>query len=233
MMEDTQTQSYFIRSCNVWYPDFETKIERREEAFQRESFHAMLALIRYFRSEITRQQFLSQFLADEAPEQSIYETKYSHIRSLCAAYQRKEISDAELDEQILVSFRAKPVDDVFSPPFALWDEVVCLISRLKKKMERLPIYFDGFCWVGYLLGNMPRQVFVEAVGDAASYLCRLQAYGFEYVKEALKETYSKEVSVALRLRKLCIDYKTGSISNDDFDHQVLELAREFCSDIPE
>ena len=232
-MDDTLVQDYFIRSRNVWFPDFETVIERREQRFRRQSFHAMLALIRYFRSEITRQQFLSQFLADEAPERCFDETQYTHIRALCAAYQRKEISAAEFDEQILVSFRAKPVDDVFSPPFELWDEAVCLISRLRKKSERLPFYLDGFGWVGYLLGNVPRQFYVKAVGDAGSYLCQLREYGVDAIKEALKETYSMEVSVALDLRKLCIGYKTGAISNEDFDRQFLQLAREFCADIPE
>ena len=44
MMEDTQAQKYFIRSCNVWFPDFETVIENMERRFRKQSFHALLVL---------------------------------------------------------------------------------------------------------------------------------------------------------------------------------------------
>lgn len=113
------------------------------------------------------------------------------------------------------------------------NEISDLISRLRKKSNRLPFYLDGFGWVGYLLGNVTRQEYVNIVGDTGDHLCRLLAYGTDELKKDLNEKYSMEVSVVLRLRKLCIDYKNGLLLQDDFDDQFLQLAREFCSDIPE
>ena len=233
-MEDTQAQNYFIRSCNVWFPDFETVIENTEPRFWKQSFHALLALLCYFRSEITRKQFLSQFFACEVPKKIFPSDKvlYSQIRLLGSAYQNKEVSNAEFDEQLLLAFRRRPTEDIFSPAFESWDECKRLISKLEKK-RKLPLWFDFVGWLGYLKGNVSRQQYVEVVCSESDYLCQLLSLGTDFVKQELNEKYSMEVSVALHLRKLCIDYKHGLLLPDDFDVQFLLLAKEFCSDIVE
>ena len=230
-----ENSHYFKRSCRVWFPDFENVLERRKQHYQKQSSHPMLALVRYVRSDITRQQFLSLFSPHEMPE-NFFPTDnilYSRIRALCAAYQDRKLSDGEFDEQILIAFRSGPVDDVFSPPYESWDEILRLISRLETKVSRLPFYFDGLGWIGYLKGNAPRQQYVNLTCDSADYLCLLLEYGVDTIKAALRETYATEVSVALRLRTLCMDCRNGSLLPDDFDHRFLELAQEFCRDIPE
>jgi hypothetical protein len=234
-MENVRVLEYFIRSCNVWFPDFEEKIECKEQHYQKRSFHAMLVLLRYFRSEITREAFLFQFFAQDPPEKllSIDKTPYLQIKEFCAAYQNKEISAAEFDEKVLISFRARPLDGVFSPPFELWSDVVCLISRLERKQKCLPIWFDFLGWTGYLKGNVTIQQYLEIAGDSGDYLCQLLDYGTDAVKEELNKTYSKEVAAALHLRKLCIDYKDELLSQEAFDNRFLQLAKDFCWDILE
>jgi len=234
-MEDTLVQEYFIKSRNVWFPDFEKEMERKSLRYQKSSFPSMLALLCYFRSEITRNQFLSQFLTQKAPEKllSIDRRPYLQIKEYCISYQNKEISSAEFDEKILLSFRARPSDDVFSPSFEAWNEVIHLISRLEEKTNRLPFYFDGLGWIGYLMGNVTRQLYVKTVCDTGDHLCQLLAYGTDAVKEDLNDKYSMEVSVALRLRELCMNYKNGSLSSDEFDCRFLQLAGDFCLDILE
>ncbi|MBR2491450.1 MAG: hypothetical protein IKB65_08225 [Ruminiclostridium sp.] len=234
-MEDTRDQEYFIKSRNVWFPDFEKEMERKSLRYQKSSFPSMLALLCYFRSEITRNQFLSEFLTQKAPDKMLSTDKlpYLQIKEYCLSYQNKEISDAEFDEKILLSFCARPLDGVFSPPFASWNEVVHLISRVENKTNHLPFYFDGLGWVGYLKGNVTRYLYVKTVCDAGDHLCQLLQYGSDAVKEDLNDKYSMEVSVALRLRELCMKYKDGSLSSDEFDCQYLQLAKDFCSDILE
>ena len=234
-MEDIGVQEYFIKSCNVWFPDFEKKIEDKGLHYRKISFYAMLTLLCYFRSEITRNQFLSQFLTQKAPEKllSIDRRPYLQIKEYCISYQNKEISSVEFDEKILLSFRARPSDDVFSPSFEAWNEVIHLISRSEEKTNRLPFYFDGLGWSGYLMGNVTRQLYVKTVCDTGDHLCQLLAYGTDAVKEDLNDKYSMEVSVALRLRELCMNYKNGSLSSDEFDCRFLQLAGDFCSDILE
>lgn len=234
-MEEVWTQEYFIRSRNVWFPDFEEKIEDMDTRCQKRNFHGMLALLCYFRGEITREAFLRQFLAQKAPEKMLLreKTQYIQIKELCLAYQDKEISDAEFDEKVLISFRARPLDGVFSPPFELWSDVVCLISRLERKQKCLPIWFDFLGWTGYLKGNVTIQQYLEIAGDSGDYLCQLLDYGTDAVKEELNKTYSKEVAAALGLRKLCIDYKNELLCQSDFDNRFLHLAKEFCWDILE
>lgn len=232
-MKDTSVQECFMKSPNVWFPDFEKELERKSFRYQKSSFHPMLTLLRYFRSEITRDQFLSQFLTQKAPDKLLSADKipYLQIRAHCLSYQYKEISNAEFDEKILLSFRARPLDDTFSPPFESWNEVIHLISRLEHKTNRLPFYFDGLGWTGYLKGNAARHLYVRTVCDTGDYLCQLLAYSTEDVKDNLNGKYSPEVSVALRLRELCTNYKDGLTTSDEFDCQYLQLAREFCSDI--
>ncbi|MBQ9851368.1 MAG: hypothetical protein IJO37_00440 [Ruminiclostridium sp.] len=234
MMEDTQAQKYFIRSCNVWFPDFETVIENMERRFRKQSFHALLALLCYFRSEITRQQFLSQFFACEVPKKLLPSDKvlYSEIRLLGSAYQNKEVSNAEFDEQLLLAFRRRPTEDIFSPAFDSWDECKRLISKLEKKCK-LPLWFDFVGWIGYLKGNVSRQQYVEIVCSESDYLCQLLDFGTDDAKKDLTETYRAETSVVLRLRELCINYKKTILTQEDFDNRFLLLAREFCLDIPE
>ena len=71
---------------------------------------------------------------------------------------------------------------------------------------------------------------MKSVCDAADHLCLLLEYGTNAVKEDLKEKYSLEVSVALGLRELCMNYMDGLLSSDQFDCQFLQLTRDFCSD---
>ena len=232
MAEDTRDQVYFIKSRNVWFPDFEKEIERKRVRYQKSSFLSMLALLCYFRSDITRDQFLSQFLTQKVPDNMFSTDKvlYLQIKKCCLSYQSKDISNADFDEKILLSFRARPLDDVFSPPFEAWNEVVQLISRLENKTNRLPFYFDGLGWIGYLMGNVTRQLYVKTVCDAGDHLCQLLAYGTDTVKEDLHDKYSTEVSVALRLRELCMNYQHESLSSEEFDCRFLQLAGDFCLD---
>jgi len=231
-MEDIRDQEYFIKSCNVWFPDFEEAIESKEQRYQKQSVHGMLALMHYFRAEITRQQFLSRFLVQEAPKLSADKIRYSQIRELCTAYQCKKLSDIEFDEKILLSFRGRPSGDVFSPAVESWDQIKSLISKLERK-RTLPPWLECFGWLGYLKGNVQRKPYAEIVCGEGDYLCQLQEYGVEAVKEDLKNKYSMEVSAALDLRALCMNYRDGSISPDEFDCRFIQLAREFCSDVPE
>ena len=232
--EDTRVQDYFIRSCNVWFPDFEERMKDKEQRYQKRSFHAMLDLLCYFRSKLTRQQFISRFVSQEAPEKILPSEKalYSQARSLCSAFQTRKISDAEFDEQLLLAFRERPTEDVFAPPFESWDEIKRLIYKFEHK-RKLPVWLDLLGWLGFLKGNVSRQPYAEIVCGEGSHLCQLLEFGTDAVKEDLNGKYSMEVSVALRLRKLGIDYKFNSLSNEDFDAQFLLLAKEFCSDIPD
>ena len=83
------------------------------------------------------------------------------------------------------------------------------------------------------MGNVTRQLYVKTVCDTGDHLCQLLAYGTDAVKEDLNDKYSMEVSVALRLRELCMNYKNGSLSSDEFDCRFLQLAGDFCLDILE
>ena len=234
-MEEKMSENFFVRSRNVWFPDFEEKMDAAQRRCQRTSFHGMLILMRYFRTEMTRQQFLLQFPAQEIPEKCFPSDreKYLQMKALCAAYQNGEISGTELDERLLFCFRARPVEDVFAPAFESWDEIHDLLSRLQRKTDRLPVYFDGLGWSAYLKGLITGRQYAEAhmAFDTGSYLQMLLEYGID--KENLKETYSAEISVCLRLRKLCSDYRYELISTGEFETQFLQLAGEFCGNNPE
>ena len=245
--EGLALQDYFARSNKVWFPDFEETLEQREDLYRRiygkhpAVVSCFTSVLQYLRGELSRPQFAEQFLTHfseqgEPPRMlSAHRKVYKSAYELCTAYQSRLISNAEFDEQLLLSFRDRPTGDVFSPAFESWDTFKSLISKLEKKSQCLPVYFDGISWNGYLKGNVESRRYAELylAGGTGDYLCQLLEYGADTVKESLKETYSMEVSVALRLRKLCMDYRDELLSHDDFEAQFLLLAEEFCSNIPE
>ena len=236
-MEENKSQHYFKHSPNVWFPDLEEKMEGAQRRWQRTSFDGMLELLRYFRSEITRQQFLHQFLRQGLPEKLLPSDreKYLQIKTLCTDHLEQKISDAELDEGLLLCFRARPAGDVFAPAFEDWEEIKALISGLEKKSAALPCYFDGLGWCGYLRGLVTSHQYAEGIlaWDTGGYLAQLCDYGVDSVKTSLRERYQREVSVSLHLRDLCIDYKKELMTTEAFNAQFLQLAREFCADTGE
>lgn len=197
-------------------------------------FDAMLVLLCYFRSEINRQQFLSRFMICGVPQKLLPSDRRMHlqIKEICVAYQCAQISDTDFDEQLMRSFRNRPQDRVFSPPYAEWDENLRLMSRLAKKMNALPLHFDGAAWNGYLSGRVKRTEYANAV---LAWRLAEQLENPLYIadKTEFKKDYAAEISVCMRLHMLCEAYKKEQFSDDSFDLQFLQLAKEFCSDISE
>ena len=237
--ENIHSQDYFVKSPTIWFPDFSEVVENQGDYYGKSSsnFSSFIAILRVFHKELTRAQFAAYFLEQDAPQKMLSKHRklYNCAQELCTAYRNRLISDVEFDEQLLLSFRNRPTEDVFSPSFESWDDITRLISRLEKKQTRLPVFFDGLAWNSYLKGIVTRRTYVEAHldWDTGGYLAQLLAYGTDSVKDPLKEKYSTEVSVSMRLKNLCFDYKNDSLSPDDFESQFLQLAREFCSDIVE
>lgn len=240
--ENRQSQDYFDKSQKIWFPDFEKVLQEEAEYYDEYSnssnYSGLIAVLCFFRKEHTRAQFVAYFLEQDPPQKKLltkHRKLYNRAHELCTAYQNQLISDAEFDKQLLLSFRNRPTDDVFAPAPESWEEITLLISRLEAKSKRLPVYFDGLAWSAYLKGIATNQQYVQVqlARDTGGYLAQLLAYGVDSIKKELKEIYSMEVSVCMRLRKLCIDYKEELISSDDFISQFLLLAREFCSDIVE
>lgn len=232
------SQDYFVKSQNIWFPDFEKVLQAETEYCDDYSdssnYSGIIAILSFLRKEVTREQFVTYFLEQDPPQKTLFSKhreQYNRVHELCSAYQNHSISDTEFDEQLLLSFRNRPTEDVFSPEPELWDEVTLLISRLETKAKRLPVYFDCLALGVYLKGALTKQQYVklQSISDTGGYLAQLLEYGVDSVKQELKETYSMEVSVCLRLRKLFIDYKEGLISADEFDSRFLQLVREFCA----
>ena len=237
--ENLTVQDYFVKSKKVWFPDFSEMLETQGELYSKSKYDlsSLLTVLRYFRRELSKKQFATYFLEQKAPEKMLSKQRelYNCAHELCMAYQNQSISNTEFDERLLLAFRHRPTEDVFLPVFESWDEINSLISRLEKKGNRLPIYFDGLGWNGYLKGIVTSRQYVEwhlnwGTGD---HLCQLLACGTDEMKKDLNETYSMEVSVVLRLRELCMEYRDQLVSPDSFEAQFLELAREFSSNIPE
>ena len=231
-----QTQNYFEKSCNVWFPYFEEMIAQMEQRYQKYPvpFTAMLAMISYFRTQISRQQFLAQFFAQEAPQKLLPSDrgKYVQVKKICTAYQNNDICNTDLDEQLLLCFRSRPTDNVFSPAFEEWNDICNLMSRLTKKMKTLPVHFDGTSWNVYLCGKLKRNEYVDVL---LAWKLTEQLLHPAYVTDtdAFVKKYATEISVCMNLHKLCTEYKNGLFSTDYFDTRFLELAKAFCSDIPE
>lgn len=235
--ESLQAQNYFARSNRIWFPDFEGVVqdEKRRYGKNVNNFSSLISVLRFFQQNLSRSQFVSQFLEQVAPQKMLSKDRqfYNRTRELCISYQNRTISNSEFDEQILLSFRNRPTEDVYTPTYESWTETTLLLSRLKRKEESLPHYFDGLGWNAYLKGIVTSRQYAERhlAWDTGGYLAQLLSYGVD--KANLKEKYSAEISVCIRLRKLCIDYKDALLSKNDFDEQFLGLAREFCSDISE
>lgn len=231
-----QALEYFVRSQKVWFPDFDEILQSEFELYSKyqNNYSSLIAVISYFRKELSRAQFVTHFSKQEMPQKMLIKHRrlYDCAQKLSIAYQNGSISAAEFDEQLLLAFRNRPTEDVFSPVYELWDEITFLISRLEKKSNHLPIYFDGLGWGGYLKGYITRRQYAETHSnfDAGGYLAQVLDYGVDAEKENLKNNYGTEISVCLRLRKLCSDYQAGSILPNEFDSQFLQLAMEFCWD---
>lgn len=237
--ESVQSQDYFVKSPQIWFPDFEEMLEQREAHYRRLSadFSSLIAVVRFLRGELSRAQFVSQFLEQEAPGKMVssHRVLYNCAQEVCTAYENRQICDEEFDEKLLLAFRNRPTGDVFTPAPEAWEDVTRLISRLEAKSDRLPVWFDGLGWVGYLKGIVTSRQYAEVhlAQDTAGSLAQLLTYGADSVKESLQETYSREVSVCLQLKNLCCDYRQERISRDDFNARLLLLAGEFCRDFPE
>lgn len=235
--EYIQLQEYFVRSSKIWFPDFVETIEEEHDRYSRYSsdFSGLRALLSFFRGELTRVQFADCFLKYDAPHKMLSKQRrlYYRTQELCVAYQNRSISDVEFDEQLLLAFRNRPTEDVFSPAFESWGEITALISLLEKKSKQLPVHFDGLAWGTYLKGIVTSRQYAAAylAFDTGSHLTQVMSYGAD--KERLRKNYSMEISVCLRLNKLCFDYDNKLLSPDDFKLQFLQLAKEFCSDIKE
>lgn len=232
MTEKELSVRYFERPHTVWFPDLEEEMERMERRYRKSDFHAMLALLSYFRREITGQQLLRQVFSEEAPKKLLPSDlkKYTRIKELCGSCRQEEISGPALDEQLLLCFRGRPTEDVFAPAYEAWEGIKGLISRLEQKMKALPVYFDGLGWGSYLKGTVTGREYAghNLSWDPGGYLAQILVYGTD--AEAIGEAYRREISVCVSLRKLCLDYKAELLSPEEFAAGFLALAEEFCWD---
>ena len=235
--KEIPSQDYFEKSQKIWFPDFTEMLEAEEGHYSKYAadFSSLIAVLRFFRKELSRAQFVTCFLELKTPQKMLHKPRdlYTRAHELCTAYQNQSICDTEFDEQLLLSFRNRPTEDVFTPAFELWDEINLLMSRLEEKSRRLPIHFDGTAWNSYLKGIVTRKQYAGCylAFGTGDHLAQVLAYGVD--KENFAKEYSQEISVCLHLRKLCIDYKAALLSPDSFDSRFLELAKEFCVDISE
>lgn len=237
MAEGMLSQDYFAASQRIWFPDFEEMIVQQKTHYEKlgPDFSCFLILLRYFRKALSRAQFAKDFLAQEAPRKMLRKQRelYQRVCTLCRAYEAQSIFDTELDAQLLLAFRDRPAEDVFTPDFSLWDEVTHLMSLLDTKSKRLPHHFDGMAWNRYLSGSLTRKEYTErylAFGTV-DHLAQIAAYGID--KDRFAEEYATEISVCQQLHKLCQDYRDCVIFPASFDLRFLELAREFCGDLME
>ena len=231
------SRDLFEQSKQIWFPDLAETLNEEKRLYSKygADFSSLTAVLRFFCRELTRSQFTAYFLEQKPPQKMLsrHRKLYQCAQKLCISYQERAISDAEFDDQLLLAFRNRPTEDVFSPAFETWSEIAYLITLLEKKSQSLPVYFDGLSWGAYLKGIVTGRQYAEAylTVDTGGYLAQLLSYGADSVKASLSEQYSTEVSVCIRLRTLCIDYKHGSLSPVEFGSRFLQLAREFCSDI--
>ena len=229
------TPRYFEKPSTIWFPDFEEVMEEKEGSFQKYSFFSGIALIRYFRGELTREQFISEFLAQEMPQKILSREKelYKQIQEWFYAVQQQIMCPADFDAQIFLAFRNRPAEDVFVPALDKQEEICKLMSRLKQKDNRLPLSLFRIPWNPYLSGRFTRKECTELflASGTYEYLARRVAYGID--KEDLAAKYRTEIAVCLRLWQLCLAQRDNSVSKDSFDTQFVALATEFCADIPE
>ncbi len=233
--KDRQDQCFFSGSPNVWFPDFMEMVEAAQKHCARypTPFVSMNALLAYLRKEISRNQFVEQFLAQEVPRKILLSDRrvYLQVKALCDEYRSQNICAAEFDERLLLSFRARPVDDAFSPDFKQWKKITELILRLRQKEKKLPVHFDGIGWMAYLTGRLMRREYVEQhlTWSTGEHLSQYLTYGVG--AEEFAEKYASEITVCMKLRTLCMEYKDGKETAEEFDRQMLNLAQEFCKEI--
>lgn len=222
--------TYFTKSQRIWFPDFEEMIEKYDKDGDTSS--ALRAIVGYFRKELSAAEFAAYFLGQDAPGKMLHTHRklYKRALELCMQYRNQSICQEEFDEQLLLAFRGRPTEDVFSPAFPLCGEICQLLPRILEKSRCLPLHFDGTAWNAYLKGIVTRSEYVKGYLSfgTGEHLAQLVANGVD--KENFAKQYSKEISVCLSLRKLCIDYRAGLLSPDSFDTQFLALAKEFCTE---
>jgi len=237
MAEGILAQDGFTARQRIWFPDFEEMLVQQEAHFEKlgADFSCFLLLLRYFRGAMSRAQFVKEYLAQEAPQKMLRKHRelYQRVFTLCIAYEAQSICDTELDDQLLLAFRDRPEEDVFTPDFSLWDDVAHLMSVLEAKSRRLPHHFDGTAWNSYLRGSLTRREYTERFLSfgTVDHLAKIAAYGLD--KDRFAEEFSPEISVCLQLHKLCQDYRDSVVSPASFDLQFLELARAFCEELLE
>ena len=235
-MCDAPTRNNFQQPRNIWFPDFEEVLASRERRWGRNAaaFENLTALLHYFRGEQSRKQFLQQFFSQEPPGKMLKadRTLYCRVYTLCSDYRSGTLDDEALDTQLFLSFRDRPLEDVFVPALEQWEEILDLLSRLAQKMRTLPVHFDGLAWNAYLSGRMTRAAYTGACLTAATadHLAQLAAYGTE--KETFAQQYAAEIALCTELKNLCLEYRQNLLSADFFDARFLKLAAAFCADIP-
>ena len=233
--KDRQNQCFFSGSPNVWFPDFMETVEAAQKRCERypTPFVSMNALLDYLRKEISRNQLIEQFLAQEAPRKILQSDRrvYLQVKALCEEYRNQKMCAAEFDERLLLSFRARPVDDTFSPDFKQWEKMNELILRLREKEKKLPVHFDGIGWMAYLTGRLTRSAYVQQYLEwgVGEHLSQYLTYGVG--AEEFAKKYALEIDVCMRLRTLCLEYRDGKEKAEEFDRQMLHLAQEFCEKI--
>lgn len=231
--EMNPTGDCFIRSRSIWFPDFADELREQEQHYRRLNgdFSVFLILLCYLRGEMPRGQFVTQFSETEAPQNMLRRQRalYTRLQTLCAAYQNHGIGDAAFDEQLLLAFRGRPTEDVFSPTDSKQNEIIRLMARLDEKAKQLPPPFDGTAWNSFFSGRLTRRQYADAclsfgVAD------RLTQAACE---DAFAQAYRTEISVCQQLQALCTAYRDGQVTPDSFDIRFTALANAFCADAPE